>query len=356
MSARIHQLKEELKHLPDRFPGTHPTLSVKAPSLDELRLQFKDGSGSVFELTCNIPENYPENRPLWFSETDNPVVSQVLEELNSEEIDIPRIKMLEKSVAYLVRRLCEFFGIQVPHEAHILWPSHIASGEGNGDNGIIEVISSDEDMDLGLEEVDTVRPKEEGISNEQLKRLEKLRSSQKVQRSSIPATDRLMKELKTIYKSDSFKNGIFTVDVIEDNIYDWNVSLLRVDPDSPLAKDLQKLPDKEKHIKLHIHFDHSFPFTPPFIRVVSPVIKGGYVLSGGAICMELLTKEGWSSAYSIESVIMQISATFTKGKARITFQSNAGSSYSLHKAQATHRSLVQLHKKSGWYTPPKEDG
>lgn len=35
--------------------------------------------------------------------------------------------------------------------------------------------------------------------------------------------------------------------------------------------------------------------------------------------MELLTKQGWSSAYSIESLIMQIAATLVKGKARIVF-------------------------------------
>jgi len=43
------------------------------------------------------------------------------------------------------------------------------------------------------------------------------------------------------------------------------------------------------------------------------------VLIGGAICMELLTKQGWSSAYSVEAVIMQIAATLVKGKARIQF-------------------------------------
>lgn len=40
---------------------------------------------------------------------------------------------------------------------------------------------------------------------------------------------------------------------------------------------------------------------------------------GGAICMELLTKQGWSSAYTVEAVIMQIAATLVKGKARIQF-------------------------------------
>lgn len=36
--------------------------------------------------------------------------------------------------------------------------------------------------------------------------------------------------------------------------------------------------------------------------------------------MELLTKQGWSSAYSIESLILQIAATLVKGKARIQFE------------------------------------
>ena len=37
--------------------------------------------------------------------------------------------------------------------------------------------------------------------------------------------------------------------------------------------------------------------------------------------MELLTPQGWSSAYSIEALIMQISATLVKGKARVDFTS-----------------------------------
>ena len=36
----------------------------------------------------------------------------------------------------------------------------------------------------------------------------------------------------------------------------------------------------------------------------------------------LSVPQGWSSAYSIESVIMQISATLVKGKARVQFGAN----------------------------------
>jgi len=66
------------------------------------------------------------------------------------------------------------------------------------------------------------------------------------------------------------------------------------------------------------------------VRVVRPIINGGYVLGGGAICMELLTKQGWSSAYSLESVIMQLSATLVKGKARIHMSNGGGAASKLN--------------------------
>lgn len=49
------------------------------------------------------------------------------------------------------------------------------------------------------------------------------------------------------------------------------------------------------HVQGHAIHDFvlqdTFPFDPPFVRVITPVISGGYVLGGGAICMELLTKQ-----------------------------------------------------------------
>ncbi|XP_043936587.1 ubiquitin-conjugating enzyme E2 Q1 isoform X1 [Protopterus annectens] len=141
---------------------------------------------------------------------------------------------------------------------------------------------------------------------------------------SVQASDRLMKELRDIYRSESFKAGNYAVELVNDSLYDWNVTILKVDQDSALHNDLLILKEKEgiDFILLNFSFKDNFPFDPPFVRVVSPILLGGYVLGGGAICMELLTKQGWSSAYSIESVIMQISATLVKGKARVQFGAN----------------------------------
>lgn len=184
----------------------------------------------------------------------------------------------------------------------------------------------------------------------------------------MQATDRLMKELRDIYRSDSFKKNMYSIELVNDSIYEWNIRLRSVDPDSPLYNDLVQLKEKEgkDSILLNIMFKETYPFEPPFVRVVYPIISGksqmdklhiyhiillwlltvyfsklcfsnqsdmvlmktsfilcvgGYVLLGGAICMELLTKQGWSSAYTVEAVIMQIAATLVKGKARILFGS-----------------------------------
>lgn len=234
------------------------------------------------------------------------------------------------------------------------------------DDHVDEDAEDDEDDDLPIEmeeDPQTGDKKDEGLSTEHTATLERLKQTQREGylngsiSGSVQATDRLMKELREIYRSENFKRGVFTVELVNDSLYEWNVKLSVVDSDSPLADDLQILKQKEgrDHILLNILFKENYPFEPPFIRVVHPVITGGYVLGGGAICMELLTNQGWSSAYTVEAIILQISATLVKGKARVQF-SGTKSQYSLARAQQSFKSLVQIHEKNGWFTPPKEDG
>ena len=74
---------------------------------------------------------------------------------------------------------------------------------------------------------------------------------------SVTASDRLMKELRHIWKSDNHKNGLFSVELMNDNLYEWNVKLFRVDPDSPLHNDMQQMATK---LKLnHLSFSFKFP-------------------------------------------------------------------------------------------------
>lgn len=55
------------------------------------------------------------------------------------------------------------------------------------------------------------------------------------------------------------------------------VFTFRVDPDSPLFGDLKQLQERESkdYVQLSMTFKESFPFAPPFVRVIYPVMSGG---------------------------------------------------------------------------------
>lgn len=57
--------------------------------------------------------------------------------------------------------------------------------------------------------------------------------------------------------------------------------------------------------------------------------------------------QGWSSAYTLESLILQISATLVQGKARITFSAPSKNQYTFAKARQSFKHLVQMHEKHG---------
>ncbi|XP_028317277.1 ubiquitin-conjugating enzyme E2Q-like protein 1 [Gouania willdenowi] len=165
-------------------------------------------------------------------------------------------------------------------------------------------------------------------------------------------TRRLMKELQEIRRlGDNF----ITVELVEDNLYDWNVKLHQVDKDSALWQDMKET--STEFILLNVTFPDNFPFSPPFMRVLTPRLENGYVLDGGAICMELLTPRGWSSAYTVEAVMRQFAASLVKGQGRICRKAGKSKkAFSRKEAEATFKSLVKTHEKYGWVSPPVSDG
>ncbi|XP_006635938.2 ubiquitin-conjugating enzyme E2Q-like protein 1 [Lepisosteus oculatus] len=165
-------------------------------------------------------------------------------------------------------------------------------------------------------------------------------------------TRRLMKELQEIKRlADNF----ITVELADDNLFEWNVKLHQVDKDSALWQDMKET--NTEYILLNISFPDNFPFSPPFMRVLTPRLENGYVLDGGAICMELLTPRGWSSAYTVEAVMRQFAASLVKGQGRICRKAGKSKkAFSRKEAEATFKSLVKTHEKYGWVSPPVSDG
>ncbi|NWX89829.1 UB2Q2 enzyme, partial [Nothoprocta ornata] len=302
-------------------------------------------------------ESYPSSSPIWFVESDDPNLTSVLERL--EDIKKSNTLLLQQ-LKRLICDLCRLYNLPQHPDVEML-DQPLPAGQNMVKlftmNSLLQDIEDLDHYDMKEEEpVDGKKSEDEGIEKENLEILEKIRKNQRQDHlngavsGSVQASDRLMKELRDIYRSQSYKTGIYSVELVNDSLYEWHVKLLKVDPDSPLHSDLQVLKEKEgvEYILLNFSFKDNFPFDPPFVRVVSPVLTGGYVLGGGALCMELLTKQGWSSAYSIESVIMQINATLVKGKARVQFGANKNQ-YNLARAQQSYKSLVQIHEKNGKY-------
>ncbi|KAF2726014.1 hypothetical protein K431DRAFT_299725 [Polychaeton citri CBS 116435] len=137
------------------------------------------------------------------------------------------------------------------------------------------------------------------------------------QYASPQTTKRLMTELlqlSTVQDSTPLSElgWHIPVDQIE-NAYQWIVELHSFhtfSPTHPLVIDMRK--EKVKSIVLEVRFGKDFPYSPPYIRVMSPRFLtlqqggGGHIVAGGAMCMELLTNTGWSAICSMESVFMQV--------------------------------------------------
>uniref|UniRef100_A0A8C0IDX4 Ubiquitin conjugating enzyme E2 Q1 n=1 Tax=Bubo bubo TaxID=30461 RepID=A0A8C0IDX4_BUBBB len=252
----------------------------------------------------SLQESYPAVPPIWSVESDDPNLAAILERL----VEVRKGNtLLLQHLKRIISDLCKLYNLPQHPDVEMLdqpLPAEQSTQE--------EVSSEEEDEEMpeDTEDLDHYEMKEEepadgkktedeGIGKENLAILEKIKKNQRQDylngavSGSVQATDRLMKELRDIYRSPSFKGGYYAVELVNDSLYDWNVKLLKVDEDSALHNDLQILKEKEgtDFILLNFSFKDNFPFDPPFVRVVSPVLSGGYVLGGGAICMELLTKQ-----------------------------------------------------------------
>ena len=99
---------------------------------------------------------------------------------------------------------------------------------------------------------------------------------------------------------------------------------------------------------MEIIFPEKYPIEPPFIRIVNPrfTYKTGHITSGGSICMEVLTKSGWSPSYSMETLIVDIKSTIIEGDGQIDIN-RWREEYSLSEAKD---SFMRVAASYGWNT------
>lgn len=134
---------------------------------------------------------------------------------------------------------------------------------------------------------------------------------------------RIMKEIKMMEKYNQGSvdnNGLeMNFNILEDQINIWRCHITKNNFTD--CKDL--ITDFEKYninaVEFEVLLPERYPFEPPFIRIVSPRFEflSGHITRGGSICMELLTRQGWTSSISIDKVLLMIKQNMMDGNARI---------------------------------------
>jgi len=160
--------------------------------------------------------------------------------------------------------------------------------------------------------------------------------------ASGKATERLMSELKHIMAADPDKNG-YSAEPIDDDLYTWEIRLFNFDSETPLAADMKRCQVEE--VLLHAIFPKNYPFTPPYIRVISPrfAFHTGHITVGGSICFELLTLSFWTPETTLEAVIICIRTQIIEGNGRLDHNWNIP--YTEEEAKAAY---VRVARQHGW--------
>ncbi|KIV94809.1 hypothetical protein PV10_02541 [Exophiala mesophila] len=178
--------------------------------------------------------------------------------------------------------------------------------------------------------------------------------------SSSQALMRSFREMMEVQESTpASKLGWYIDPSHVSNLYQWIVELHSFPRDLPLSKDMKAA--GLTSLVLEVRFQPSFPFTPPFIRVVSPRFLpfqqggGGNVTEGGAMCMEVLTNSGWTAALSMDSILLQVRLALSDEErpARLINGQTGGhgryaQQYGTGEAMAAYRRACRNH---GWLVP-----
>ena len=198
-----------------------------------------------------------------------------------------------------------------------------------------------DDMEDIMVQISEMESREEQKNKEEIDRVDKIYEAFHKCGSNM-GSKRLMDELKKFNKSEANQCG-YSIEMLGDNLYRWHIKLFDFPADTPLYADMKSA--NIDHILLEVTYPNRYPIEPPFIRILKPKFQfmTGHVTIGGSICMEVLTKSGWSPAYSIESLIVQIKAEMIDGGARLNLADK--SEYTMAEAESAFKRTAD---KYGW--------
>lgn len=105
---------------------------------------------------------------------------------------------------------------------------------------------------------------------------------------------RIQNEVKALRNSGTEYDKLFKIDMVDDNIYHWNVILYG--PQDSLYTGC--------NFKLDITIPYDYPFSPPHVKFLTP-IQHLNINNKGDICLNIL-KNDWAPSQNIKTVILSI--------------------------------------------------
>ncbi|PRP78604.1 ubiquitin-conjugating enzyme E2 Q2-like [Planoprotostelium fungivorum] len=166
---------------------------------------------------------------------------------------------------------------------------------------------------------------------------------------------RLQRDFKITKDAEAKGVAPFTCELIDEDLYQWEIKLREFDPSSELYKEMSKYEKKHgiDHVTIRLYFPGDYPLEAPFVHIVSPKLVGGFVsvepttltddqqIFSGGMCASVLM-QGWSAGIVPESLILQIRTLLHEGNPRI-YNMNKIESWSENEARSGFQSAKQAH-------------
>jgi len=126
-----------------------------------------------------------------------------------------------------------------------------------------------------------------------------------------------------------------------DDIYKWRATLSDFDKDTKIYNELKK--HSIEHILMEIIIPRDYPFSAPFIRVVSPRFMGykGYITTGGSLCTDMLTPAGWAPCLQILNLMTHMKILI---KDAIIDKINIHKEYTIEEARHHYNRTTNIHR------------
>uniref|UniRef100_A0AAZ3P8A2 Ubiquitin-conjugating enzyme E2Q family member 2 n=1 Tax=Oncorhynchus tshawytscha TaxID=74940 RepID=A0AAZ3P8A2_ONCTS len=159
----VSGLKAELKFLESIFDPNHERFRIIDWKPDELSCQFNVTGEKLLIIHCNITESYPSTPPIWFVDSDDPSLTEVLERLE----DVRKgTSLLLQQLKRLICDLCRLYNLPQHPDVEML-DQPLPAGPINPErkHGPADEVTSEEEeeeeMGEDIEDLDHYEMKEE---------------------------------------------------------------------------------------------------------------------------------------------------------------------------------------------------